>query len=58
MIDFISLSLVKSLGLTPYIKANHHYIKLTLEGINKTISKTYGFYHLKLRITDRWNYSF
>src|SRR5438045_9117834 len=28
-----------------------------LEGVSETRPKTYGFYHLKLCITDRWNQS-
>ena len=52
IIDFISLSLVKSLGLISYIKTKYYYIKPTFKDINKIILKTYSFYYLKLRIIN------
>lgn len=57
MVDLVSISLVKSLGLSPCTKSKHQHITPTLEGVGETRPKTYGFYHLKLRITDRWNQS-
>ena len=56
MVDLISISLVKSLGISPYTKISYQHVKPSLEGVGQTRSKTYGFYHLRVRITDRWNY--
>ena len=56
MVDLVSISFVKSFGLEPCTKHNHVLPKL--EGIGQTAPKTYGFYHLRARITDRYNHSF
>src|SRR5438046_2192887 len=57
MVDLVSISLIKLLGLSPCTKSKHQHITPILEGVGETKPKTYGFYHLKLRITDRWNHS-
>ena len=38
---------------TPYMKAKHYYIKLTIKSVSETKLKTYSFYYLKLYIIDR-----
>ena len=57
MIDLISISFVKSLGLSPCNKEKHQHKELAVEGIGRMEAKTHGFYHLKLYMTDRWNRS-
>jgi transposase InsO family protein len=57
MVDLVSISLVKSLGLSPCTKTKHQHNEPILEGVGRTQPKTYGFFHLKLRIVDRWNHS-
>ena len=57
MVDLVSISFVKSLGLSPCTKAKHHHTEPVLEGVGLTRPKTYGFYHLRMTITDRWNRS-
>jgi transposase InsO family protein len=56
MVDLVSFSFVKSLGLTPCTRKKHQHVEPDLEGVGKTRPKTYGIYHLRLRITDRWNH--
>jgi hypothetical protein len=55
MVDLVSISLVKSLGISPCTKTTHQHVEPSLEGVGQTRPKTYGFYHLRVRITDRWN---
>ena len=57
MVNLISISLVKSLGLSPCTRSQHQHTTPILEGVGKTRPQTYGFYHLRLCITDRWNQS-
>ena len=57
MVDLVSISFVKSLGLSPCTKAMHHHTEPVLEGVGLTRPKTYGFYHLRMTIIDRWNRS-
>ena len=57
MVDLVSISFVKSLGLSPCTKPKHQHIEPTLEGVGQTQPKTYGFFHLRLCITDCWNHS-
>lgn len=57
MVDLVSISLVKSLGLSPCTKPKHQHVEPVLEGVGETRPKTYGFFHLKLCIRDRWNHS-
>jgi hypothetical protein len=57
MVDLVSLSFVKSFGLTPCTKSKHQHVVPILEGVGKTCPETYGFYHLRLSITDRYNRS-
>jgi transposase InsO family protein len=57
MVDLVSISFVKSLGLTPCTKAKHQHVEPALEGVGQTNPKTYGFFHLRMCITDRWNRS-
>ena len=55
MVDLISISFVKSLGLSPCNKSKHQHIVPVLEGVGETHPQTYGFFHLRLTITDRFN---
>jgi hypothetical protein len=57
MIDLVSISFVKSLGLSPCDKKKHQYKEPMVEGIGRMKAKTYGFFHLRLCITDQWNQS-
>src|SRR5438046_6418933 len=57
MVDLVSISFVKSLGLSPCTRPKHQHVEPALEGVGQIQPKTYGFYHLRLRITDRWNQS-
>ena len=56
MVDLVSISFVKSLGLKPYRKYQH--IAPRLKGVRETHLKTYGFFHLRITLTDRFNRSF
>src|SRR5215471_11655333 len=58
MVDLVSISFVKSLGLSPCTKSKHQHVVPALEGIGETRPPTYGFYHLRLTITDRFDRSF
>ena len=58
MIDLVSISFVKSFGLIPCTKPKHRHNVPTLEGVGETNPQTYGFYHLRLSITDRFNHTF
>ena len=57
MVDLISISFVKSLGLSPCTRPKHQHVEPALEGVGQIQPKTYGFYHLRLHITDHWNQS-
>ena len=56
MVDLVSVSFVKSLGLKPYIK--HQYVAPILKGVRETYPPTYGFFHLRITLTNRFNRSF
>ena len=56
MVDLVSISFVKSLGLKPCRK--HQHTAPRLEGVRETHPKTYGFFHLRITLTDRFNRSF
>ena len=58
MVNLVSISFVKSLGLSPCTKASHQHVIPELEGVGQTSPKTYGFFHLKACISDRYNRSF
>ena len=58
MVDLVSISFVKSLGLSPCTKLKHRHVVPVLEGVGETCPQTYGFFHLRLTITDRFNRSF
>src|SRR5436190_11950398 len=57
MVDLVSISFVKSLGLSPCTRPKHQHVEPVLEGVGQTQPKTYGFFHLRLHITDHWNHS-
>jgi len=57
MVDLVSISFVKSLGLSPCPRPKHQHVEPALEGVGQIQPKTYGFYHLRLHITDCWNQS-
>ena len=57
MVDLVSISFVKSLGLSPCTRPKHQHVEPALEGVGQIQPKTYGFYHLRLHITDHWNQS-
>ena len=56
MVDLISISFVKSLGLSPCTRPKHQHVEPVLEGVGQTQPKTYGFFHLRLHIMDHWNH--
>ena len=56
IVDLVSISFVKSLGLEPCRK--YQYIALRLEGVGETYPKTYGFFHLRITLIDCFNRSF
>ena len=56
MVNLVSISFVKALGLKPCIK--HQHVTPRLEGVGETYPKTYGFFHLRMTLTDRFNRSF
>ena len=58
MVDLVSISFVTSLGLSPCKKSTHRHVVPVLEGVGGICPQTYGFFHLKLTITDRFNRSF
>jgi hypothetical protein len=58
MVDLVSISFVKSLGLSPCTKPKHRHVVPALEGVGETHPQTHGFFHLRLTITDRFNRSF
>jgi len=58
MVDLVSISFVKSLGLSPCTKSKHRHVIPILEGVGETYPQTYGFFHLQLKIVDRFNHSF
>jgi hypothetical protein len=58
MVDLVSISFVRSLNLSPCKKRKHQHVVPVLEGVGETRPKTYGFYHLRLTITDRFNRCF
>jgi hypothetical protein len=53
MVDLVSLSFVKSLGLSPCRRKKHQHVEPAVEGIGRIEAKTYGLYHLKLCMTNR-----
>ena len=58
MVDLISRSFVKSLGLSPYTSLKYQYEVPIIKGVGQTSPKTYSFFHLKVEITNRYNYTF
>jgi hypothetical protein len=55
IVDLVSISFVKSLGLSPYTKLKYQHTLPVLEGVSEMCPKTYSFFHLKLTITDCFN---
>jgi reverse transcriptase-like protein len=58
MVDLVSISFVKSFGLSPCTKSKHQHTLPALEGVGGISPKTYGFFHLRLTITDRFGRTF
>ena len=58
MVDLVSISFVRSLGLSPCTRKSHQHIIPILEGVGQTSPRTHGFFHLKLTIIDCFNRSF
>jgi len=56
MVDLVSISFVEALGLSPCTRKKHRHVVPNLEGVGETSPATYGIYHLRLRIVDRWNH--
>jgi hypothetical protein len=54
MIDLVSISFAELLGLSPCDKKKHQHEEPIVEGIGQIKPRTYGFYHLRLFLTDRW----
>src|SRR5438045_5694889 len=44
MVDLVSISFVKSLGLSPCTRPKHQHVEPALEGVGQIQPKTYGFY--------------
>ena len=57
MVDLVSISFIKSLGMSPCNKRKHQHRKLMVKGISRMESRTYRFFHLRLCISDQWNCS-
>jgi hypothetical protein len=57
MVDLVSISFVKLLGLSPCNKKKHQHKEAIMEGIGRNKVKTYSFFHLRLCMTDQWNCS-
>ena len=55
MVDLVSISFAKALGLSPCTKSRHHHVVPVLEGIGETCPKTYGFFHLRMTITQSFH---
>ena len=56
MIDLVSVSFVKFLGLSLCTKIRHHHVESTLKEISQIQLKIYEFYHLRLHIMNHWNH--
>ena len=56
MVNLVSVSFIRSLGLEPCQK--HQHIAPRLKGVRETHPKTYGFFHLRITLIDRFNRSF
>jgi hypothetical protein len=54
MVDIISILFVRSLILSPCNKKKYQHEEPEVEGIGRMKAKTYGFFHLRLCIIDRW----
>ena len=58
MVDLVSYSFIKSLGLEPYIYPSYQHEIPVLEGVRETRPRTYGFFHLRMALVDRFGRSF
>ena len=58
MVDLVSISFVRSLGMSPCDRIKHQHVIPLLEGVGGSHPQTYGFYYLRMTITDRYNRSF
>jgi hypothetical protein len=58
MVDLVSRSFVKSLGLEPCTQPSHQHEVPVLEGVGETRPQTYGFFHLRMTLIDRFGRSF
>src|SRR6266516_2201668 len=56
MVNLVSISFVKSLGLEPYTSYQHEVP--ILEGVRETRPRTYSFFHLRMVLIDRFSRSF
>src|SRR5271170_1582087 len=56
--DFVSIDFIRSVGLTPCQKRQHDHDIPTIEDAGRTSLTTYGVYHLRCSLTDRWGYQF
>ena len=56
--DFVSIGFVRSLGPTPCQKRQHHHHIPTIEAAGRASLTTYGVYHLRCTLTDRWGHQF
>ena len=57
MIDLVSILFVRFLDLLSCMRKKHQHVESALEDEDKTSSKIYDIYHLRLCITDCWNHS-
>ena len=57
MVDLISISFIKLFGLSPCMNKKHQHVVPALEGVGQMHPQTYGFFHLKITITDCFNCS-
>ncbi len=53
--DFVSTLFVKSRQLSPCTRTKHNHQVPKVEGAGKASVQTYGVYHLRVTIADRWN---
>ena len=58
MIDLVSISFIKFLGLKPCKQEKHQHVISTLEEVDVTYSKIYEFFHLYIFIINHFNHTF
>ena len=54
--DFVSIDFVRSLGLKPCLRKQHNHRIPHIEAAGRSSLTTYGVFHLRCSITDRWGW--